>query len=312
MTNVLTILGGRLFNRSRDIARREGTRRPSTPPLRPMPPAPRLQGTSTGGRRTGKVLSHVGLSRSAVYSIQLEDGTIINNVTPRQRGKGAGPEFDIRPAADGTPCEYSIQQVNGQPTVVVHECEEEIDSEACAALPGSGTAGGSATTGAVVTATEQANTPFRPRTKLVISWTIDITNLTTDRYGLLLYTFPVGAIDIQSIVADLVISSSNVTNSLQVGIGTDDASGTTGTGLSGAQEDVVPETNPGLISASLDYERIWPDTGESRPVLYDGTSAAIAIYLNLATTTFAWNATGQVAVTGTIWLNWTNAGQFDS
>lgn len=456
MTNVLTILGGKLYDKARDIARREGTRRPSTPPLRPMPPAPRLQGGSTKGLLVGKVRSHVGLSRSATYSIELEDGTILNGKTPRRRGELAGPEFDIRPAADGTPCYYSIQQVNGQPVVVLHSCEEEIDSEACAALPGSGTAGGSATTGAVVTATEQANTPFRPRTKLIISWTIDITNLTTDRYGLLLYTFPVGAIDIQSVVADLVISSSNVTNGIEIGIGTDDASGSSGQLLSGDQENVVAGTNPGNISASLDYHRFMPDSRDAagsilvrlaatgtlgtsmgdvtwdtevykdsdlftfsasstditivedgvyelsydltaewvstatnnavgaqlvkngtlitgtggndeilgssagratiskrfitslaagdviklqaqrgagntsriaanttnlmirkipvernRRMLHDGTSAAKALYLNIATKLFSWNATGQVAITGTIWLNWTSAGAFD-
>lgn len=253
MSSIITILGGRLYETGKRIIRREGTRRPSGQPIRPLPPAPNLSAVQVKGLQVGKVLGHSGNSRSAVYQIQLADGTIVTNKTPRRRGELAGPEFDIRPAANGTPCYYSIEDVGGQPTVIIHSCEEEIDSEACAALPGSGVPGSG------VTAVEQANTPLRAPTKLVVSWTFNVTSLALDRKGLLLYSFPLGAIEIQSVVADLLISSSAVTNSIDVGMGTANADGGTGTGLSGTQQDVVAVTTPGAISAGgLDYERLMP------------------------------------------------------
>lgn len=304
MSRVIRILGGRLYEATRRSARREGTSRSRTPLMRPQPPRLISAGASSGGVRVGKITSVIGTSRAATYGVQLEDGSTRSGVKPRIRGQGAGTEFDINPAAVGTPCLYSIEDVGGVPTVVIHRCEETIQSTACAQQLGVGTANSG------VTATERSNTPFKPRTKLNFSTTFSVTFTRSSRLSFLLYSFPLGAIDIRSIVADLLISAPSVTNSIDVGMGTAAASGS-GNGLTGTQVDIVPSTNPGSISSGgLAYQRLFPTTGESRPVLFDGTSTAIAIYLNIALHSLTWNATDVITAAGNIFMNWNGAGEY--
>lgn len=127
--------------------------------------------------------------------------------------------------------------------------------------------------------------------------------------GLKIYDFPAGLIQVLGAVTDLTLAAAagiGATAALVGSLGTATAAGDNAT-LTGTEADIVPSTACPLV-AGAGTMKGRSTAGTMAAGVFDGTSAAKALYLNFALPDADSSGNSTVTATGTIIVTWINHG----
>lgn len=272
----------------------------------------KYRGATSGGASeeiTGRItVVRDGTGTQRLYDAESLDGSI-SITAQRPRGHAYDSTFVVHTARVDNPngtrslCTIRPVTLSGQVQYFLwHVDDEYLVSTSCTQQ---GTAGSTATS---MAAQEWGARRDVHHTDIaLLSSATTVSSGTTDNIGIGAYTFPVGFTRIIGVVLkDVTISAPSNTNALTVGVGTASAAGSTGA-LSGTDNDIVTGiTSAALTSTGIEVDSALADVDVD--TTYDGSSTAVALYLNMSPNT-NWTANEDITVSsGTLRVTWINLG----
>ncbi len=272
---------------------------------------PVVAGSGSNGFLIGKITAVQGTSDQPRYSAIGLNNTAITVINKAPTMRPFASDVAITAAAVGDICYlYRDAELVWQ---ISHVVDEVVTTANCSQQQGQGTQGDMFTS-----YEHHQRDRFLPAFTGSFTALVTVDNATTNQYGCLLYTFPAGAIRIDATQMLLTASAPTITENIILSVATADATGSTGTTFTAANEDVSENTqSKTLASGGVVYNRLNPavSTGaadkDNLAGLRDGTTTTgdpIALYLNLGTTGSGWTADEVVTIQGDFSLDWVNMG----
>lgn len=268
-------------------------------------------GATTSDLRLARITGSNGEpSIARRYNVRTKDETVeVLNGLPQDRPFGTGANID--PAADDTYCTV-FRDFDSGDWFIARCFDENVRTTACETSAGAGVLNSG-----VTTVSERSRGQYKETViTLAPDWELAVAAAASDRYGLKIYTFPQGAILVNSAVLDLVVAAPSITEGVRFALSTTIATGS-GSDFTAAQEDTVlgDLVSGALTVGGTDYHRLAPDgayaDAANMESVLDSTSSngsPLDLYLNLADSTAPWDASETITISGTITLGWRNGG----
>ncbi len=254
--------------------------------------------------------------RPLYTAVALDDPEII---VDRRRPKWSPTTAEVlmKAAKVGARCIIAEDGDNGYDILAADG--ETIDTAACEAGLGFGTTNSDPGVSILEGIARGLGGPIYPSVRnLHQTITFTVVSGTTQQYGAKIYTLEDAVWAIQSAYYFAKFSSASITRNIRFALATTDATGSTGTNFSSANENLVENLQSvSLGSGSAEYTRFSPHSANTvnditnlYPIL-DALASDVDIFLNICQTAAGgWNASDDITVDLQVALDLKNLGAF--